>query len=325
MNNKYAVLIGVGYFGTRVQLLGCIEDVIKMQSVLSKKLGYRRFRILSDSRKSAHHKHIKPTKRNIIKALDSVVTMSNKGYNEIFIHYSGHGTSVRDSLSRDERDRKDEAVVPLDYHRGLLLDDEIHQKLVKINKKCRLTMVFDCCHSGSIADLPYTTTGTGKTIRENSFKLSTKVVMYSGCMDVQKSFSIRNKRTGKWSGALTNSFTKWLSYYVDKKSSLGSLKLLSLMNKDMDKDGYPQDPQLATVKRPHKSDILIGTKGMLRTGKKSIPRRIKRKRVVKRRRQRRRQVKKSESPKRPKRRLRRRKRRRRKRRDLKLKVENDSR
>ena len=312
MSKKYAVLIGVGYFGTNVQLLGCVEDVVKMHGVLSKKLGYRRFRILSDSRKSAHRKHIRPTKRNILKALDSVVAMSKKGYTEIFIHYSGHGTYVRDRLSRDERDGLDEAVVPMDYKRGLLVDDEIHRKLRNVNKKCRLTMVFDCCHSGSIADLQYTTTGAGKSKRENTLKLKTKIVMYSGCMDVQKSFSVKNWRTGKWAGALTTSFTKWLTHYVDNKSNLSSLKLLSLMNNDMDKSGYPQDPQLATARRPSKSDVLIGTKGMLRTGKQTVIRRKMKKRIVRRRRKRSSLPPKKERP--PKRR--RRRKRRRKRRDL---------
>ena len=242
--------------------------------------------------------------------------MSKKGYHEIFIHYSGHGTFVRDSISSDERDNKDEAVVPVDWQRGMLLDDEIHDKLAKVDQKCRLTMVFDCCHSGSIADLQYTTNSSGKTIKETTTRLRTNIVMYSGCMDTQKSFSIKNNRTGKWAGALTSSFTKWLTQYVDNKSNLGSLKLLSLLNKDMDKDGYPQDPQLASTSIPQKSDVLVGKEGMLVTpGKTAI--RKKKKRVVKHRKK---KTKRKSSTKKtsPRRKWRKRKPRRRTRRELEI-------
>ncbi|KAL8277647.1 hypothetical protein RQP46_009920 [Phenoliferia psychrophenolica] len=70
----------------------------------------------------------------------------------LFIHYSGHGTQVRD-VDGDEPD-------------GL---DEMHEIMVAyLPKGCRLTALYDCCHSGSILDLPYTYSTNG-TIKPNSY------------------------------------------------------------------------------------------------------------------------------------------------------------
>merc|ERR1712137_1430591 len=58
----------------------------------------------------------------------------------------------------DEEDKFDETMVPLDYaSAGQIPDDEINRELVlDLPEGCCLTAVMDCCHSGSILDLPYT-------------------------------------------------------------------------------------------------------------------------------------------------------------------------
>ena len=51
----------------------------------------------------------------------------------------------------------DETLVPLDYQSaGQITDDELHRIIVQpLPEGCKLTCVFDCCHSGTILDLPY--------------------------------------------------------------------------------------------------------------------------------------------------------------------------
>jgi metacaspase-1 len=46
----------------------------------------------------------------------------------------------------------------VDYEKaGVIVDDDIHAALVaKLPDGVRLTVIMDCCHSGSILDLPYT-------------------------------------------------------------------------------------------------------------------------------------------------------------------------
>lgn len=74
----------------------------------------------------------------------------------LFFHYSGHGASVRDD-DGDEPDNKDECLCPVDYNSaGLLRDDEVFKLLVApLPEGAKLTCVLDCCHSGTILDLPY--------------------------------------------------------------------------------------------------------------------------------------------------------------------------
>jgi metacaspase-1 len=77
----------------------------------------------------------------------------------LFFHYSGHGATQADvSPDTDEADGQDETIVPVDYQKaGMIVDDEIFDLLVApLPKGVRLTAVMDCCHSGSVFDLPYT-------------------------------------------------------------------------------------------------------------------------------------------------------------------------
>ena len=58
----------------------------------------------------------------------------------------------------------DEALCPLDYKTaGMLRDDLVFEKLVTpLRKGVVCTCIMDCCHSGSILDLPYEFLADGK-------------------------------------------------------------------------------------------------------------------------------------------------------------------
>ena len=51
----------------------------------------------------------------------------------------------------------DEVIYPLDFEtNGFIIDDLLHTMMVKtLPQGCRLTALFDSCHSGSVLDLPY--------------------------------------------------------------------------------------------------------------------------------------------------------------------------
>jgi hypothetical protein len=74
-----------------------------------------------------------------------------------FFHFSGHGSRVKDK-DGDEADGYDETICPVDYKReGQILDDDMHRIMVRpLPQGSRLTAIFDCCHSGSMMDLPFT-------------------------------------------------------------------------------------------------------------------------------------------------------------------------
>ena len=69
---------------------------------------------------------------------------------------TGHGTKLRDD-SGDEDDGYDEALCPLDYNdNGMLIDDELFDILIEpLSQGVHMVSLMDCCHSGTILDLPY--------------------------------------------------------------------------------------------------------------------------------------------------------------------------
>lgn len=66
----------------------------------------------------------------------------------------------------DEADGMDETLIPVDYcKKGQIRDDDVYDMLVtKIPEGCHLTVIMDCCHSGTILDLPYLVKGDNNTI-----------------------------------------------------------------------------------------------------------------------------------------------------------------
>lgn len=74
--------------------------------------------------------HTAPTFKNIIDAYKTVVSQAEEG-DSIFLHYSGHGTKMKDD-DGDEKDGYDEALCPRDYaSAGLIRDDDLYDILVK--------------------------------------------------------------------------------------------------------------------------------------------------------------------------------------------------
>ena len=99
--------------------------------------------------------HTEPTAKNIMAAYARLAAESEAG-DAVFCHYSGHGCSIPDQ-DGDEADGKDEALCPIDFQQsGVLRDDDVFATLVAPMKAgVTVTCVMDCCHSGSILDLPY--------------------------------------------------------------------------------------------------------------------------------------------------------------------------
>lgn len=108
--------------------------------------------------------HEMPTKANILAAYEKVVAESGDG-DAIFLHYSGHGTKLQDE-GGDEDDGYDEALVPVDFQEGvgMILDDDLYDTLIKpLHPGVHMVSLMDCCHSGTILDLPYIFKADGST------------------------------------------------------------------------------------------------------------------------------------------------------------------
>ncbi|ORX77056.1 hypothetical protein BCR32DRAFT_65444 [Anaeromyces robustus] len=151
--NKKALFIGINYTGTQAELKGCINDVRNISELVCRRFGFQNCLYLTDEQSDPQ---MKPTYDNIIDAMKWLVEGAQPN-DSLFFHYSGHGGTARDPTN-EEVDSFNETILPLDYSKnGQILDDVIYDNLVKpLPKGCRLTAIFDSCHSGTVMDLPYT-------------------------------------------------------------------------------------------------------------------------------------------------------------------------
>ena len=149
---KRAVLIGINYVGQEGELSGCHNDVIRIKDYLINFQGFeeRQITLLMDD-----GININPTKGRIIRAYRRIVKVSKAG-DTVFCHYSGHGGRTKD-LDGDESDGLDETLIPMDYQSaGQIIDDDLFKELVQpMSEGVHATCLMDCCHSGTVLDLPY--------------------------------------------------------------------------------------------------------------------------------------------------------------------------
>jgi len=160
-----ALLIGINYTGHQQgELSGCVNDVRMMKRFIEEQ-GFRNdkdsMKILTDD---PHFSDAAPTGQNIIAAMRWLVMDAQPG-DSLFFHYSGHGGQMPDD-NGDEADGMDETLIPVDYQTGGQIRDDLIYKLLvaPLPADVHLLSVFDCCHSGTILDLPYIFSATDQGV-----------------------------------------------------------------------------------------------------------------------------------------------------------------
>ncbi|RKP24669.1 peptidase C14, caspase domain-containing protein [Syncephalis pseudoplumigaleata] len=170
---RRALLVGINYKGQQGELRGCINDVHNIKRFLMELHHFREcdMVILTDDQQDPRSI---PTRANMIAAMRWLVNgaQPNDSY---FFHFSGHGGQVRDA-DGDESDGFDETILPLDYKRaGQIVDDEINAIMVRpLPPGCRLTAIFDSCHSGTAMDLPFLYDERGQLVKSSPKKKVTQ-------------------------------------------------------------------------------------------------------------------------------------------------------
>jgi len=158
---KKALLVGINYPGTQHSLRGCVNDVLAVSEMLTKRYGFKtnEKRMLTD--KSA-------TTANILERLEWLVAGAQPG-DILFFHYSGHGSQMIDSKYDEdiEPDGLDEIICPvdLDWRKKVIKDDDLKRIFDKVPEGVNLTVVLDCCHSGSALDQQYQYQPLGEAAR----------------------------------------------------------------------------------------------------------------------------------------------------------------
>jgi hypothetical protein len=147
---KWALLIGINSypnFAPRGQLTGCIHDVEVMRQVLTDAFNFPESQVASLTDGQA-------TREGILGAMKDLVQRVGPD-DVVVVHYSGHGSQMTD-VEGDEPDGLDETIVPSDSGRAPhenrdIKDDEIYLWLKDLTAKTsNVTLIFDCCHSGTI-------------------------------------------------------------------------------------------------------------------------------------------------------------------------------
>jgi len=154
--NKRALLIGVNEYPKlpkELQLHGCANDVALVHSVL-RSLGFRAGNIKVLLNREA-------TRKAILNAFKELVEDCRTD-DIVVIHYSGHGSNMP-SVRPDKASGYDESIVssdsgrkghnyPVQAENRDITNTEIHYWLSRLAKKTsHITLIFDSCHSGSIA------------------------------------------------------------------------------------------------------------------------------------------------------------------------------
>jgi len=239
---KYGLLFGLNYNNEpSAKLRGCINDVQNVKQFLIDVKQFNHIDLYSDDVPSSERK---TTGYHIIHEIEKLAIKTHeKEIDMVWIHFSGHGCSVRD-WSGDEMDGTDECIVPSDFRtNGVVKDDTIKNALLKFNKRTKVIMFFDCCHSGTIADLRYKYNDDNSCRVDNKTQCDANVIMISGCKDTQTSadaFNVMNQRmfTGAMTSCILNVFRT--------QRDMSVFSVVSKLREELKTKRFSQIPQLSS-------------------------------------------------------------------------------
>ncbi len=126
-------------------LHGPLNDIEAMRQLLIARYGFEQTNIGMLRNEEA-------TRNGIFAALEDLIDVSDTGDVAVFM-FAGHGSQVLNRHSA-EHDRKDESIVPADAYKGArdIRDKELAVLFNRLLDKGALpTLIFDCCHSGSMS------------------------------------------------------------------------------------------------------------------------------------------------------------------------------
>ena len=243
---KKALLIGINYINSPdISLEGCFDDVLNMRNVLIDAYDYRSTDIITLRDDDSDPAKL-PTKKNIVSMFEYLAE-SSSDLEELWIHYSGHGTQIKNLKNNFIRDdnvsKTDDVLVPMDYNdNGFISDLDLLAMIQKI--QCRAIFIFDCCHSGTICDLPWSfqyQSPTSCLVKKSSVSImsNNNIYVFSSSKDNQTSADTYNAIDRQMAGAFTTSFITCL------RNSHHNIPILNLYRDvciDLAERGFQQTP-----------------------------------------------------------------------------------
>lgn len=153
---RAALCIGFNYASSHIPLRGCHSDARAVAASL-RAHGYTATLLLDDVLGAAAW-----GSQVILDAVESerreadAAHASSGACTYLVISYSGHGGRSRGG--RGEGDGMDESLIMPNL--SILQDDDVRRALRAFGAHTHIALVFDCCHSGTVADLRFNGTGS---------------------------------------------------------------------------------------------------------------------------------------------------------------------
>ena len=249
-NSSKMLSIGINYNGQKEALENPIKDCKQLTNYLTS-AGFHGMQLCLNDDDPGDVAHL-PTRDNILKGLVWLVTGAKAG-DSLFLHYCGHGVEVLDERNGDGAD---EALLPVDFRTTrpyqVVRNHEVLDILGQLPYGCRLTIICDCAHSGSMIDLPYSLRARKDGNLEWKEKIAhpeiqSEIICISGWRGDQTTDSVNNCMTNAFIQAITkNENPTYESLVCDLRSSLLQLS----------GPGY-QIPQLACSRKFNFGEVCV--------------------------------------------------------------------
>lgn len=146
---KFALQVGIDDYQYVTKLDGCVQDILDMKPILTKKFGFPEPNILALTNRQATHEAI------IANFKTHLIDNAKKHSNAIVVfQYSGHGSQADDG-NGDEGDKLDETLVSVDSRDPQnkvfdITDDELNNLFEQLSQYTpNITFILDSCYSGS--------------------------------------------------------------------------------------------------------------------------------------------------------------------------------
>jgi hypothetical protein len=251
-NKTRALLIGIDYernFAQHIHLMGCANDVQLFKALLvdTFRVPDSEVQVLTDSKDPKE-----VAWAEIVLAIHNLSVDSwKKDLDAAVFFFSGHGSQVfAPDRKASEADGLDEGIAPSDYkERGLIIDSYIRRLFEGFNPKTKVICVFDCCHSGSIMDLPFynlTDKGLNSFVStESEQPMDANITLWSACMDKQVSVDYVDTVTNAKFGALTKFMVDILK---EHGASAPMIDIQEMINRAYKEHGFNQTCVLSASK-----------------------------------------------------------------------------
>ena len=130
-------------------------------------------------------------------------------------------------FNQQEPDGQDETIIPIDYEKsGQIVDDDLHEILVAgLPEGVRLTAIMDCCHSGSVFDLPFTVRRIPNASLLPSLESAFSHFLFSCCMHTKYTTdgNLAIQEVDNRKAAIDAAIAAGMAYFKgNKKSALNS-------------------------------------------------------------------------------------------------------